>query len=74
MDGSKASPLKEMPLGIDATTEEEYASQSRLLQEFTSISSIDKAWIKSGSGTIDIYILIYVYMILLSNIKPSTHF
>ncbi|XP_021822050.1 acylamino-acid-releasing enzyme-like isoform X4 [Prunus avium] len=51
MDGSKAGPLKELPLGIDATTEEEYASQSRLLQEFTSISSIDKAWIfKSDSG------------------------
>ncbi|KAK9930969.1 hypothetical protein M0R45_018269 [Rubus argutus] len=49
MDGSKASPLKEMPLGIDATTEEEYASQSRLLQEFTAISSIDKAWIKSDT-------------------------
>ncbi|KAM5552922.1 acylamino-acid-releasing enzyme [Rosa sericea] len=49
MDGSKAVPLKEMPLGIDATTEDEYASQSRLLQEFTSISSFDKAWIKSDS-------------------------
>ncbi|BFG14002.1 hypothetical protein CerSpe_002760 [Prunus speciosa] len=51
MDGSKAGSFKEMPLGIDATTEEEYASQSRLLQEFTGISSIDKAWIfKSDSG------------------------
>ncbi|XP_050372077.1 acylamino-acid-releasing enzyme [Argentina anserina] len=50
MDGSKASALKEMPLGIDETTEEDYALQSRLLQEFTSISSIDKAWIKPGSG------------------------
>ncbi|XP_061991787.1 acylamino-acid-releasing enzyme isoform X1 [Rosa rugosa] len=50
MDGSKASALNEMPLGIDETTEEEYASQSRLLQEFHSISSIDKAWIKPGSG------------------------
>ncbi|XP_016647658.1 PREDICTED: acylamino-acid-releasing enzyme-like isoform X2 [Prunus mume] len=51
MEGSKAGSFKEMPLGIDATTEEEYASQSRLLQEFTGISSIDKAWIfKSDSG------------------------
>ncbi|KAM5552912.1 hypothetical protein ABKV19_025241 [Rosa sericea] len=49
MDGSKAVPLKEMPLGIDAMTEDEYALQSRLLQEFTSISSFDKAWIKSDS-------------------------
>ncbi|CAN6547886.1 unnamed protein product [Malus baccata var. baccata] len=51
MDGSKDGPLKEMPLGIHAATEEEYASQSRLLQEFTSISSVDKAWVfKSDSG------------------------
>nr|XP_011467693.1 PREDICTED: acylamino-acid-releasing enzyme-like isoform X2 [Fragaria vesca subsp. vesca] len=49
MDGSRAVPLKEMPLGIDEISEDEYASQSRLLQEFTSISSIDKAWIKSDS-------------------------
>ncbi|KAM1624203.1 hypothetical protein COP1_022341 [Malus domestica] len=51
MNGSKDGPLKEMPLGIDAATEEEYASQSRLLQEFTSMSSVDKAWVfKSDSG------------------------
>ncbi|KAM2637573.1 hypothetical protein EV1_022050 [Malus domestica] len=51
MDGSKDGPLKEMPLGIHAATEEEYASQSRLLQEFTSMSSVDKAWVfKSDSG------------------------
>ncbi|XP_058105448.1 acylamino-acid-releasing enzyme isoform X2 [Magnolia sinica] len=42
---------KQMPKGIDATTEEEYASQSKLLQEFTNFSSIDKAWIfKSDNG------------------------
>ena len=52
MDGSKASPTMELPLGIDETTEEEYASQSRLLQEFTNIASIEKAWIIPGSGTI----------------------
>ncbi|KAK9930971.1 hypothetical protein M0R45_018271 [Rubus argutus] len=39
----------ERPLGIDATTAEEYASQSRVLQEFAAISSIDKAWIKSDT-------------------------
>ncbi|KAL6185036.1 hypothetical protein ACLB2K_041171 [Fragaria x ananassa] len=50
MDSSKASPTKELPLGIDETTEEEYASQSRLLQEFTNIASIEKAWIIPGSG------------------------
>ncbi|KAM1724025.1 hypothetical protein ACFX13_022581 [Malus domestica] len=51
MGSSKDGPVKDMPLGVDATTEEEYASQSRLLQDFTSISSIDKAWIfKSDSG------------------------
>ncbi|XP_050219086.1 acylamino-acid-releasing enzyme-like isoform X2 [Mercurialis annua] len=47
-------PQKELPLEIDASTKEEYASQSKLLQEFTSISSIDKAWTysyKSNTGT-----------------------
>ncbi|CAN6551730.1 unnamed protein product [Malus baccata var. baccata] len=51
MGSSKDGSLKEMPLGVDATTEEEYTSQSRLLQDFTSISSIDKAWtFKSDIG------------------------
>ncbi|XP_048333988.2 acylamino-acid-releasing enzyme isoform X3 [Ziziphus jujuba] len=51
MEGSKAGSVKELPLGIDVTTEEEYTLQSKLLKEFTSISSIDKAWIfKSDSG------------------------
>lgn len=53
MDGSKAGSVKELPLGLDATTEEEYTLQSKLLEEFTSISSIDKAWIfKSDNGRI----------------------
>ncbi|XP_062168533.1 acylamino-acid-releasing enzyme-like isoform X2 [Alnus glutinosa] len=52
MDDSKAGPIKEMPLGLDATMEEEYASQSKLLQEFTSISNIDKAWIFKSDGGI----------------------
>uniref|UniRef100_A0A2N9IZB8 acylaminoacyl-peptidase n=1 Tax=Fagus sylvatica TaxID=28930 RepID=A0A2N9IZB8_FAGSY len=51
MDDSKAGPIKNMPLGLDAAIEEEYASQSKLLQEFTSIPNIDKAWIfKSDDG------------------------
>lgn len=51
MGDSKAGSIKEMPLGLDAKMEEEYASQSKLLQEFTSISNIDKAWIfKSDDG------------------------
>ncbi|KAJ7954803.1 Acylamino-acid-releasing enzyme like [Quillaja saponaria] len=51
MDGSQPSHLREMPLGLDTTTEEEYAFQSVLLQQFTNISNIDKAWIfKSESG------------------------
>ncbi|KAL6971721.1 acylaminoacyl-peptidase [Sarracenia purpurea var. burkii] len=44
MDGSGASPLEEMPLGLDEATAEEFSSQSKLLQEFINISSIDKAW------------------------------
>ncbi|KAL4285546.1 hypothetical protein GQ457_16G029420 [Hibiscus cannabinus] len=45
MDSSKVGPVKEFPVGLDEDTEEEYASQSELLQEFTNISSIDKAWV-----------------------------
>ncbi|XWS08891.1 hypothetical protein CRYUN_Cryun40dG0039300 [Craigia yunnanensis] len=53
MDSSKAGSVKELPVGLDEATEEEYASQSKLLQEITSISSIDKAWtFKSDSGLV----------------------
>ncbi|CAK8570723.1 unnamed protein product [Lathyrus sativus] len=45
MDNPKSSPLKEFPLGIDEETEQQYALHSNLLQQFTAISSIDKAWI-----------------------------
>ncbi|KAE9455767.1 hypothetical protein C3L33_12332, partial [Rhododendron williamsianum] len=47
MDVPGANSIKEngeMPWGVDEATEGEYASQSELLQEFTSISTIDKAW------------------------------
>ncbi|XP_044484108.1 acylamino-acid-releasing enzyme-like isoform X2 [Mangifera indica] len=51
MDGSKAGTPKEMSSELDTTTEEEYASQSKLLQEFVNISTIDKAWtFKLGNG------------------------
>lgn len=43
--------MKEVAVGLDAFVEEEYASQSKLYKEFTSISTIDKAWtFKSSSG------------------------
>lgn len=46
-----SSSMKEVPLGIDPAMEETYASQSKLLKEFTSIASIDKAWtFKRDSG------------------------
>ncbi|XP_004498001.1 acylamino-acid-releasing enzyme isoform X2 [Cicer arietinum] len=45
MDNPKVPPQKEFPLGIDQETEEQYAFHSNLLQQFTSISSIDKAWL-----------------------------
>ncbi|CAL0328083.1 unnamed protein product [Lupinus luteus] len=51
MENPKATEHKEFPLGIDESTEEEYSNQSNLLQEFNSISNIDKAWIfKSDDG------------------------
>ncbi|XP_022760213.1 acylamino-acid-releasing enzyme isoform X2 [Durio zibethinus] len=53
MDSTKAGPVNELPVGLDEASEEEYASQSKLLQEFTSISSIDKAWtFKSDNGIV----------------------
>ncbi|XVF62998.1 hypothetical protein PTKIN_Ptkin09bG0053800 [Pterospermum kingtungense] len=53
MDSSKAGPVKELPVGLDEATEEEYASQSKLLKEFTCIPNIDKAWtFKSDNGLV----------------------
>ncbi|XP_044497899.1 acylamino-acid-releasing enzyme-like [Mangifera indica] len=51
MDGSKVGTPKEILSGLDTTSEEEYASQSKLLQEFFNITTIDMAWtFNSGSG------------------------
>ncbi|KAG8373132.1 hypothetical protein BUALT_Bualt12G0138900 [Buddleja alternifolia] len=44
MDDVGASATKEMQVDLDASTHEEYASISKLLQEFTDIPTIDKAW------------------------------
>ncbi|KAH6821552.1 acylaminoacyl-peptidase-like protein [Perilla frutescens var. hirtella] len=44
MDNTGGIPTKEMPVGLDAATQEEFASLSKLLQEFTNTSTIDKAW------------------------------
>lgn len=51
MEGSKVNQVKDLPLGLDPTTEDEYNSQSKLLQEFTNISSIDKAWTFKSGGS-----------------------
>ncbi|XP_075113059.1 acylamino-acid-releasing enzyme isoform X4 [Nicotiana tabacum] len=44
MENSGASLFKEIPVGLDAFSEEEYFSQSTLLKEFTEIPTIEKAW------------------------------
>ncbi|KAK4482830.1 hypothetical protein RD792_010000 [Penstemon davidsonii] len=44
MNSIGASPTKEMPTSLDAATQEEYNSVSKLLQEFTDIPTIDTAW------------------------------
>ena len=47
MDSYGTDTVKE----LDQTSEEEYATQSKLIKEFITIPSIDKAWIfNSGSG------------------------
>uniref|UniRef100_A0A1J3FLE9 acylaminoacyl-peptidase n=1 Tax=Noccaea caerulescens TaxID=107243 RepID=A0A1J3FLE9_NOCCA len=51
MDSSGTNSAKELNVGLDPTSEEEYATQSKILKEFISIPSIDKAWIfNSDSG------------------------
>lgn len=42
--------LKEIPMGLDASSEEECSYQSRLLQDFMNIPSIDKAWTFTSNG------------------------
>lgn len=68
MDDSKAGSIKEMPLGLDTTMEEEYASQSKLLQEFISISNIDKAWIFKPDDGMNTQLIAFFFLPI------STHF
>jgi acylaminoacyl-peptidase len=42
---SDAATDKGLPLGMDASMVDEYAAQSKLLQEFVKIPSVGKAWI-----------------------------
>jgi acylaminoacyl-peptidase len=52
MEASDSLYEKDMPLGLDADTVEEYSSQSKSLLEFTKMPTINKAWaFKSDSGT-----------------------
>ncbi|KAK6161417.1 hypothetical protein DH2020_004798 [Rehmannia glutinosa] len=44
MDNTGGIPTIELPVGLDTATQEEYVSVSKLLQEFTDIPTIDKAW------------------------------
>lgn len=61
MDGIGVRPVKEAAVSLDAFTEEEYVSQSKLYKEFANISTIDKAWtFKSSTG-----IRLYIYSIFL---------
>lgn len=63
---------KKMPIGIDETTEEEYVSQAKLLQEFSNIPSIDKAWIlKSDSANSSRAMFSVGQMNLLANKKRT---
>ncbi|XP_044410732.1 acylamino-acid-releasing enzyme 2 isoform X3 [Triticum aestivum] len=45
MQASHSAFKKENPLGMDAMSSEEYASQSKLMQEFTNVPSIESAWL-----------------------------
>lgn len=62
MDGLGVSSKNKLPTGVDALHEEEYASQSVLLQEFTNIPVIDNAWtFKSTSGMLAGLLLFYIF-------------
>ncbi|KAI3469676.1 hypothetical protein Pfo_026339 [Paulownia fortunei] len=68
MDNTGGIPTKEMPVGLDAATQEEYASLSKLLQEFTDIPTIDKAWtFKSESEDVSSAMFLISQPNLLSN-------
>ena len=73
MDDSKSGSIKEMPLGLDATMEEEYASQSKLLQEFASISNIDKAWIFKSNGGMASHFIAFLFSNVWYFFPPSQH-
>ncbi|ERN01459.1 acylamino-acid-releasing enzyme 1 isoform X1 [Amborella trichopoda] len=49
MDASQAAPLTANLEGQDESSTDEYASQAKLLQEFTNVSTINKAWVFSSS-------------------------
>lgn len=64
MDSPGVSPVMEVAGSLDAFTEEEYDSQSKLYKQFTNISIIEKAWtLKSSNGTHTIYFCIYMYIL-----------
>ncbi|MCL7048160.1 hypothetical protein MKW94_022360 [Papaver nudicaule] len=51
MDARVSVSAKEVSQGLDVENEEEFASQSTLLKEFASLSTIEKAWVfKSDNG------------------------
>lgn len=58
MEDSQTKPPKGKPLGIDASCEEEYSLQSKLLKEFVDIPTIDKAWTFTSSSGKD-FVIIY---------------
>ncbi|XP_031097602.1 acylamino-acid-releasing enzyme-like [Ipomoea triloba] len=52
MENPQTKPPKGLPLVVDASSEEEYSSQSKLLKEFIDIPIVDKAWtFTSSSGS-----------------------
>ncbi|CAI9118324.1 OLC1v1019886C2 [Oldenlandia corymbosa var. corymbosa] len=54
MDSSGVNSFLKAPAGLDIASEEEYTVQSKLLQDFIEISSIDKSWTfasPSGNGS-----------------------
>ncbi|PKA61420.1 acylaminoacyl-peptidase [Apostasia shenzhenica] len=70
MQLSGITTAKDMPVGLDKETLDDYSSQAKLLQEFTKTPSIDQAWIfKSDSANRSQAMFLFGQTDLLANKK-----
>lgn len=61
MDNSRVVPSMTTPVSFD---EEEYASQSMLLQEFSNVSNIEQAWTFKSTTGMSFGLVLYIQLCL----------